>query len=71
MTIFFNGVTSVDDIASVDNMKRLQFTYTYCVKLNYIIIQVYRAKGGLHTFFKSAYILILSSPSGLLTGIIY
>ena len=36
----------------------------------YIIIQIVRAKGGLHTFL-SADILILSSPSGLLTGRIY
>ena len=55
-------------IASVDNMKWLQCTY--CVELSYIIIQIWRVKGGLHTFL-SAGILILSSPLGLLTGRIY
>ena len=52
-------------IASVDNMKRMQ-----CIVLNksFIIIQVCRAKGGLHTFSSAD---ILSSPLGLLTVRIY
>ena len=59
-------VIFVDNIASFDTMKRI----VYCVKLSFIIILVSRARGGLHPSL-SADILILSSPSGLLTGKIY